>query len=794
MGEIEAGCPCSEQQNEPELPVGNQADENMKLRSSIQSAKRKAQLALCLAAPASLLAGMWFMVAGLDHADLPPYPAATILCAADGAPLRRLLGPGELDCRPVPLAETGDWIGAALVAAEDRRFWRHPGIDLLAIARALAQDIAAGRIVSGASTISSQVIRLVRPRARTLWTKVCEFGAAVRLEARQSKAEVLEQYLNRAPFGGNLQGVQAASRAYFGKDAADLSLAEAALLAGLPQSPARLRPDRHPARAAHRRAYVLERMAAAGLITAAQQAMANRVPVACRRSAPPFAAAHFCDLVRSERGGALTGGVVRTTLNREMQRLAEDVAARYAADYQPAGAVGIAVVIIEVKSGAVRALVGSPDYGDRRRAGQVNAAAAPRSAGSTLKPFAYALAFDQGWLTPACVLADVPRQFKDYEPLNFNAQFAGLVSAREALIQSLNIPALQVAERAGQPLLHDRLRAAGLRTIGASARTYGLGLVLGNAEVRLLDLANAYAGLARGGVFTPYRLLESDPPVAGVELFSPAACWLVADILGGPERSLDVAGHLADAALPGVAWKTGTSSGQRDAWTIAYNPEYVVGVWVGNPDGRPAPLLIGGKVAAPPAWDIFRSLYPSGTGPWFEPPPEIKTRMVCAASGCPPNEWCPQLVPDYYMQGVSTFQPCPVHRPATASVESDAGLNQPEIVEVWPVAVAAFLQATRSGAGAVAPNPTRKPGLKIVSPAAGSVFRYDPTVNAQSQQLALSVAVADPNATVWWFVDDRLLAAQPAAQTMFWPLQAGRHALACADAAGSGDRIEITVE
>lgn len=697
--------------------------------------------------------------------------ASAVLTDRNGEPLRVKLAAGGFDCRPGYEPAPEHWIAKALVAAEDRRFWKHPGVDVRALARAIAQNVAGGRRVSGASTITTQVIRLAEPRRRTLATKIIEGFCALQMERRHDKREILAQYLDRAPFGGNLVGIEAAARRYFGKGAGDLSLAEAALLAGLPQSPSRLRPDRHPAAAKKRQAYVLERMEACGYITAPERAAALAQPLDARPGRYPFRAPHFCDLVGVPARTA-PDATVRTTLDGDLQRRAEDVLRRHLADGPAAGG---AVVVLEVKTGAVRALAGSPDYFAERNAGQVNGAVARRAAGSTLKPFAYALALDRGLAVPATVIPDVPMRFRDLDPRNFSLDCRGLVSVRDALVASLNLPAIEIERRVGQARFWTTLRALGLATIDQPAAHYGLGLVLGNAEVRLLDLANAYACLARGGAWTPVRFVETGKTAPTKPIFSPEACWLVSDMLSGEERAMDTTGHAADVRLPPMAWKTGTSAGLCDAWTVAWNPETVIGVWVGNPDGSPAEGLVGREIATPIAWDLFRQLYPDNAGPWFAQPAGVEQRELCAVSGCAPGPHCAHRIEDWAIAQVSRREICPVHR---------AG---PE--DAWPAAVASFL-ARRA---APAPEESAE-AVRILTPARGSTYRWLAGLETDAQRLALEAASDRTGEAIHWFVDDRPVGKSRAGQPLFWLLKRGTHQIACSTARGLSDRVEIAVE
>ena len=723
---------------------------------------------------------------------LARYPAAAVLCDREGTPLRVRLGPHDQDCRPIYQPHRDDWIVKAMVATEDRRFWEHHGVDPAAVLRAAWLDATHLRKVSGASTLSMQVIRLAQPRSRTVLAKVTEAFRALQMERIYSKDEILTQYLNRAPFGANLVGIEAASRRYFGKGPEDLSLAEAALLAGVPQSPSRLRPDRRLERAKQRQAYVLERMLASGCITEEQRQTAQSQQLVLRSETRPFRAPHFCDLAESrltdasfanKNSGPSPDIAVRTTLDPKWQRVAEEALRRHAAELAAGEIRGGAVVILDVKTGAVRALVGSPDFADQRNQGQVNAAMAARAAGSTLKPFAFALAFDRGLATPGTVLADVPRNFGEYRPENFDKHFRGLISARDALILSLNLPALEIEHQVGQPVFYRTLRQLGLETVEKPATHYGMGLVLGNAEVRLLDLANAYACLARGGEWRPVRVFEDAPVAAGRRVFSPEACWLVADALGGQERALDATGHAADVRLPPLAWKTGTSSGFHDAWTVAFNSEIVIGVWAGNPDGAGSDLLVGKKVAAPVVWEIFRRIYPDNDGPWFERPAGVAQREICAASGCAPGPFCRDKIEDWSIAGVTSCRACGVHVRAPDA----AG----QLAESWPPEVAQFLARQRA---APTTPVTKVARVRITSPAPGSSFRLVEDLAGTEQRLPLNAAGLGSAGALHWFENDRYLGATRGGEPLFWPLARGHHQFVACDAAGHSDRVAITVE
>ena len=486
-----------------------------------------------------------------------------------------------MDCRPYYTADRSDWIVKALVASEDGTFWTHCGVRPLSALRATCQNLFSGRRVSGASTITMQAVRLITPHPKSLWWKWKEAVLAMKMERSKSKEWIISQYLNRAPFGANFVGVEAAAQGWFGKGAKELGLGEAALLAGMVQAPSRYRPDRHYDLAIKRRDYVLGRMVSLGMITDEQRKAAQSVKPTLCRAPRPFKAPYFCDWAMQTLDAEGHGGDFTTTLNADVQERCER-AVNAAAEK---GGYSVAAIVMKAGSGDVIALACSGDYFDGT-GGQVNTALAPRPAGSTLKPFLTALALERGVVSPDERLCDVPVAFRGYRPANFDAKYRGLVPVRDALVLSLNIPFVQMLRRVGVGSFGDCLRSLSFRHVDGGDEQFGLGMAIGNVEVTLMELVSAYAAVARGG--------------DGV--FSPGACYLVSDMLSGAERAQAALGHVADVETSRFAWKTGTSSAYRDAWTVAWNPEYVVGVWCGHMSGGFGDQsLVGAKAAAPVA-------------------------------------------------------------------------------------------------------------------------------------------------------------------------------------------------
>ena len=570
---------------------------------------------------------MWWSADWSDEGS-GTYPGGTVLRNAAGEVMRVSLGEGDVDCRPYCVADPEDWCVKALVAAEDGTFWKHCGVRPLSVVRAAIQNVIWRRRVSGASTISMQAVRLMRPHPKTYWWKCKEAVMAVKMERAKDKRWILSQYFNRAPYGSNFVGIEAAANGWFGKGAKDLGLGEAAMLAGMVQAPSRFRPDRGMDRALARRDYVLDRMEKLGFATKEQVAAARSVlPVVCR--APrPFSHPYYCDWTLRcaglDRNAQRHGGDIVTALDEDVQAMCEGAVENAARD----GGYSVAAVVMRVDTGAVVALACSGNY-FAEDGGQVNTALAPRPAGSTLKPFLSALAIDRGLATPDTMIADVPIAVKGYRPTNFDSKCRGLVSLRDSLVLSLNIPFVRLLRRVGVPEFGTCLRELGFSHMDAADDSLGLGLAIGNAEVSLVDLVSAYGTIARGGVYRPPSAFAVSSAERGVRVFSPGACYLVSEMLSGDERSAAALGHIADVPLPRFAWKTGTSSAYRDAWTVAWNPEWVVGVWCGHKSGGFGDkTLVGAKAAAPVAWKIARSLYPRNSGPWFVEPADAMRRSV----------------------------------------------------------------------------------------------------------------------------------------------------------------------
>jgi penicillin-binding protein 1C len=510
-----------------------------------------------------------------------------------------------------------------LLAYEDKRFNAHHGIDPRALGRALAQLIAHGRIVSGASTITMQVARLLEPRAqRSFTTKLRQMVRAVEIERALSKDEILALYLSLAPYGGNLEGVRAAALAYFGKEPRRLTLGEAAMLVALPQSPEQRRPDRSSDAARHARDRVLDRVAAAGIVALDEIERAKREPVPDGRKPMPILAPHAADAaVAAAPDRSVHHLTLDATLQRSLEELARERARALGSD------ISVAILAVDHATGEVLARVASADYFDTRRAGQVDMTSAVRSPGSTLKPFIYGLGFEDGLIHPDTLIDDRPVRFGGYAPENFDLSFQGTVTVRRALQLSLNVPAVAVLDKVGANRFAARLEQAGGSFLLPPGEIPGLAIGLGGIGVRLSDLVALYAGLARLGTTVPLveGVANDEKPPTERRLLDPVAAWYVGSILLGTPPPENAAGGR-------IAFKTGTSYGYRDAWAVGFDGKRTIGVWVGRPDGAPVPGLVGRVAAAPILFDAF-----ARTGKLPAPlPPAPKGALVAATGKLPP--------------------------------------------------------------------------------------------------------------------------------------------------------------
>nr|WP_090441071.1 peptidoglycan glycosyltransferase PbpC [Pseudomonas benzenivorans] len=744
---------------------------------------------------------------------LPKDDLARVVLAEDGTPLWRFADRDGVWRYPVTLDEVSPYYLEALLTYEDRWFYRHPGVNPLALGRAAWQNLSGGRLVSGGSTLSMQVARLLDPHARSLPGKLKQLWRTTQLEWHLSKEQILALYLNRAPFGGTLQGVAAASWSYLGKSPASLTRAEAALLAVLPQAPSRLRPDRHPARAQAARDKVLRRLASFGVWPQAAVADALQEPVLLAPRQEP----RLAPLLARRLNKADSPPLIRTTLDAALQRRLEDLLLGWRARLPER--TSAAILVVEQPSMAVRAYLGSLDIGDARRFGHVDMIAAQRSPGSTLKPFLYGLALDAGLIHSESLLQDVPRRYGDYRPGNFAAGFSGAVSASEALARSLNLPAVQLLEAYGPKRFAGELHSAGVPLALPPLAEPNLALILGGAGSRLEELVGGYSAFARGGKAARLRF---QPQVALYErrLLSSGAAWIIRRILGGQARpDRDPRAQLVQR--PTLAWKTGTSYGFRDAWAIGVAPRYVLGVWIGRPDGTPVPGQFGLASAAPLLLQVHDLLVnrdsQRGLGVPADPQPaEVGVAAICWPLGQPMAKGDPNCRRQRFAWTLAGTTPPTLQaldQPLGLGLQERLWLNaeglrvaagcpgaRPHSLALWPAPLEPWLpRRERRSARLPAVDPACPPQhealaapLSIVGVRAGDRLRR-PAASAAPLRLRLSALGGSGRR--WWFVDGRPIGASAAEATFNHAFsRSGQYQLSVLDESGQTARLEFNVD
>ena len=688
-----------------------------------------------------LVAGGWWglpWLVPLPEALLQPPPSSTLYLAHDGTPLRHLLNEdGTRSAPPVTYAEIPPTLVHALLAAEDKRFFSHGGIDLIALVRAGWDNVRSGRIVSGASTIHQQLIKNTTPQAgkRTLWVKIVEALRARRLAMSWSREEVLAAYANRVSFGNLMTGAATAASGYFHKPPGDLTPAECALLAALPQSPTRLNPFRNLEGVLPRQRRVLDKMHELHWLDDEQHRVALSQKIVLQRFSGGFEAPHAVEMLR----GAVHGGTIRTTLDATLQQQIETIVTQRLESLKGRHVTHAAVVVIENATGAVLALAGSRDF-FAQDGGQLNGAWAAHSPGSAMKPFTYLLAFERG-ATPASIVADLPIEFATasgtYRPENFSLRSFGPMTYRYALGNSLNVSAVRVLDSiGGAETLLPKLRELGLSTLTEDATHYGLGLTIGNASVRLVELANAYACLARLGRFKSWTLLQNERTAEERRLLGEKESWLIADMLSDNQAREMAFGSWSVLRLPfRCAVKTGTSSTFRDNWTLGYTPEFTVGVWVGNFDNSPMQDVSGVTGAGPIFRDVMLHLHEKHPATWFATPKDIVRARIDPRTG---KRLTPQTPParlsreEFFIAG---------KLPAVAQ----AGDYDARGRAILPREYAAWIGSSANWLGDLVTTAETedRPMLRITNPIPGTVVILDPDIRNHGSRLLLQAAGAD---------------------------------------------------
>lgn len=741
---------------------------------------------------------------------------AIAVVAEDGTPLRGFPDDRGVWRYSVRSEEVSPLYLKALINYEDRYFRCHPGINLFSLFRAAVQYIEAGKPLSGGSTLSMQVARLFHPHSKTVSGKLYQIFRAFQLEFYHSKTEILNLYLNYAPFGGPVEGVQAASFAYLGKSAEELSHAEAALLAVLPQSPSRLRPDRHPDRAEKARNKVLRRMQTFGIWDRETVEEAKKERVVPRFNPRPMVAPLLSRRLKSGQSGKIRPEpVIRTTIDPFMQQTVAELLRGFIQGMPDR--TSAAALLVENESLKVRAYAGSADFFENSRFGHVDMIRAYRSPGSTLKPFLYAFALEEGLIHSESLLLDTPFSFSGYRPGNFTRGFSGPVSACGALQRSLNIPAVDLLDRLGPEYFDTRLRQGGLRLQFPLRQSPNLAMILGGAGASLEELVTVYTAFGRRGVAGKLRYRNDDPPRER-RLMSPGAAYVIRQILQEQRRPNLPGGRLSLHRSREAAWKTGTSYGFRDAWCVGVTDHYTVGVWVGRPDSTPSPGQYGRATAAPLLFSIVDSL-PWQHGSRLPVPDTVSRAEICWPLGIRPsgkndpmchqrrrawilNDVIPPTFPDRADRHPLGNPVSILINPATGlRVDADCPIPNPVIKTIarWPGTAEAWLSPRVRAASRIPrldpvcgkPVSSVSGNIRIAGIDSGTVFRPP---GAETRLPSITLQAMGGRGRLYWFLNRELIHQAGIGQTRFYQFRhPGRFQLSVTDLAGNYDMVELVV-
>lgn len=700
-----------------------------------------------------------------------------------------------------PRNTTPEKIKECLITFEDKHFYHHWGVNPFAIGRAFYQNVKNKRIVSGGSTLTMQTIRLARNESRTFREKLIEMIWATRLEFRASKEEILSMYISHAPFGGNVVGLDAAAWRYFGHSADDLSWAESAMLAVLPNAPAMIHLSKGRKTLLDKRNRLLKQLLEKRTIDSSTYELAISEPLPDEPHALPQIAPYLVSRFYQERNGEYS----RSTINKGIQTQVEDLAERWSNEFGRSDIRNLAILVIDIPSNQVVAYCGNVHFDRKQGGNQVDVIQAPRSTGSILKPFLYYAMLQEGSLLPDMLLPDVPVNINGFTPQNFSMQFEGAVPASEALARSLNIPAVTMLQRYGVPKFHSFLQQIGLKTINRSSSHYGLSLILGGAEATLWDVTNAYAMMGRSLLQLPQRscslLLPTSRITESTDPFQPGAVWQTFDALKEVNRPEEI-DWKSIPSMQTIAWKTGTSYGFRDAWAVGVTPRYAVGVWVGNATGEGKPGLVGAQTAGPVLFDIF-NLLPSSS--WFTRPVGIFVEAeVCRKSGHLKGRFCDETDTLLVLPAGLRTEACPYHHLVTLSADESQRIyencanTEPTLRKSWFTLPPVWEWYYKQHHPEYKPLPPFKAGcgedtfqpMQFIYPPMNARIKLPKQLDGSKGFLTVELAHNNPNATVFWHLDETYQAQTQDFHKISLQPAVGKHSLTAVD--GEGNTISTT--
>jgi penicillin-binding protein 1C len=699
------------------------------------------------------------------------------------------------------LEEVSTELIKAILEKEDSWYYWHPGINPVSVVRAFYRNLTTGEIQLGASTITMQVARMLEPKKRTYFNKLAEMFRSLQLEIKYSKEEILELYLSLLPFGGNIEGVKSASYIYFNRPPGKLSLAQSIMLAIIPNDPNSLRLDRSNEEMIKNRNYWINKFNQEEIFSSADLKDALDEPVENKRFAIPVSAPHFSQYIKDN----FNGDILNTALDLSIQQTAENILLRNVRKAFYRGITNGAVLVIDNKNSSVVAYCGSADFYDESSFGQVNGVTAIRSPGSTLKAALYAYAFDDGNLTPQMKFADIPTDFHGYQPENCNLEFNGNVSAEFALLNSLNIPAVKLLEQVGLNNFINLLEGCGFNQIQKQKNKLGLSMILGGCGTNLQELTRLFSAFARKGKLYPLTFISTQNEDEGEQIFSEASSYLVANILSGTSRS-DIADLSNYSKLPKFAWKTGTSYGKRDAWAIGFNPNYTIGVWMGNFNGVGSPNLSGAEVAVPLLFDLFNAIDYNSDVKWFEVPEELFTREVCSESGLIRTQYCKNVSRDYAIKDQSHNEVCNIHKPVYVNLDETIQYctgclpstdYKKAVYAVYQPELTVWLSKNKYDYHLPPPhNPNctakfAEGGPKILSPSQD----YEYFLEKNSGQEILLLAASDSRVkTHYWYVNEKFIKKSKPGEKVFFIPEEKELKITCLDDNGRDGSVKVSIK
>lgn len=688
-----------------------------------------------------------------------------------------------------------------IIQKEDRFFYYHPGVNPVSIVRALFQNITTGKRVSGASTITMQVARMLEPKKRTLYNKIVEVFRALQLELKYSKEEILQLYLSMLPLGGNVEGLKSGAMLYYQTPLDRLNIAQLFDLIIIPNDPNKLRPDKYPERLNEERWKRAKTFFQKGILTKEDSVIFTQTPTRVIRKPLPQLSQHFC--LRVKRF-LKEGGDYKTSLNLQTQKTAEQLLKNHLRVWKLLDVKNGAVMIIENKTMRVVAYLGSENFNDSLSYGQVDAVQALRSPGSTLKPFLYALQMDNGFLTPKTRLLDVPYDAEGYTAENYDGTYSGYIFADDALRKSLNVPMVWLLKNAGLKSYTEFLINLGFQSLEKQTEKLGLSMILGGCGVTLEELTAAYASFPNGGCFSQPKYFIDTTDVKFSRVFSNASAFMVTDILSNMDRP-DMPNNFQSAMnLPAIAFKTGTSYGRRDAWCFGYTTEYTVGVWIGNVTNKGNADLVGSKSAAPLLIDILNSISHSNKKFILAMPDDINVRDVCVESGKLPNPNCKHIIEDYYSITHTLSQFCDVEKEYLIS--SDKRIHycasclenhnyKTVIYKDYPKELLNYWKKIGKTYKVVPPhNPLCErvfmdEGPKIISPTNGMIYLVVSDEQKITFQASSNVDVREH----YWYLNNIYLGKFKVGEKIFKALPTGQYTVSCLDDKGRLSKVKFNI-